>query len=411
MFEKNKIFGFDPLKGRWILLVFGIIINMCLGSVYSWSVFRRPVEEYFEVTSFASGMPYVYFLFFFAFLMPIAGRFIEKLGIKKVIIIGGILVGLGWICSSFATNILFLTITYGVIAGAGVGIAYGAPIALISKWFPEKKGFAVGLVLTGFGLSPFITAPLSGYLIRIFGVMPAFSIMGVIFLLLIIGLALPLKTPTREYFEAMESELKITNQKKLYNFETSEMLRSKDFYFLWICYTIGTLCGLTAIGISSPVAEEVIQISPAFAAILISLFAVFNGVGRPIFGLLTDKYGYKTSSVISYCMILFASFGMLFAGPNRLILYVICFGILWFNLGGWLAIAPTATAALFGTRHYPQNYGFVYTAYGIGALLGTKIVGQLRDIFGSYTNAFWVIVAFAFIGLLISLKYFKKHCV
>lgn len=408
METNTKILGLEPIKGRWFYLLFGLLINICLGSVYSWSVFRRPIEVYFEATASASGMPYMFFLFFFALLMPFAGRFIEKWGAKTIILIGGITVATGWLLSAFATNIVFLTLTYGVIGGAGVGIVYGAPIALITRWFPDKKGLAVGLVLTGFGLSPFITAPLARHLIEASGVMTTFGIMGAIFMVVIILLALPLKGAPAQWAESFEDKAGGKKNITPRDVPTKEMLHSKSFYALWICYISGTLCGLMAIGISSPVGVEIINLTPATAAVLISVFAIFNGVGRPLFGWFTDIKGYRTAAIISFSMILLASIGMLNAGESQAVLYTICFSIFWLNLGGWLAIAPTATAALFGLKYYAQNYGVMYTAYGIGALLGTILSGRIRDIFDTYSNAFWGTAVFAIIGIIVSLLFLNK---
>ncbi len=408
METRTKILGLEPIKGRWFYLIFGMIINICLGSVYSWSVFRRPIEEHLDVTAAQSGTPYMFFLFFFALLMPFAGRFIEKLGAKTVILVGGITVALGWLLSTFTTGIITLTLTYGVIAGSGVGIVYGAPIALITRWFPDKKGLAVGLVLTGFGLSPFVTAPLARHLIEAYNVMATFGILGAIFLIVIVLLALPLKGAPPQWAESFEEKAGDKKTIKPKDVLTKEMLRSKSFYALWICYIFGTLCGLMAIGISEPVGVEIIELSPAVAAGLVSLFAVFNGVGRPFFGWFTDLKGYRTASIFSFIMILLASLGMLTAGSGNTILYVICFSIFWLNLGGWLAIAPTATASLFGLKYYAQNYGIIYTAYGIGALIGTYSSGHIRDIFGQYTNAFWLTTVCAVLGIIVSLTLLNK---
>ena len=142
-----------------------------------------------------SGLPYMAFLASYAIFMCIAGGFIDKYSPSLVIIMGGFLVGSGWILSGFATNINMLTITYGFIAGGGVGIIYGVPIAVVTRWFPDRKGLAVGLTLLGFGLSPFITAPISRWLIDLYGPMHTFKILGIIFFIVITALAIPFRFP------------------------------------------------------------------------------------------------------------------------------------------------------------------------------------------------------------------------
>jgi len=156
-------------KNRWIYIPLGLIIFMCMGTIYSWSIFRKPIESAFNIGATESGLPYMVFLVFYALAMPFAGNLIDKHGPRFMTILGGLFISVGWFMSGFTTNITLLTITYGVIGGIGVGIAYGAPMAVAAKWFPKKKGLAVGLTLGGFGLSPFITAPAANWLIINYG--------------------------------------------------------------------------------------------------------------------------------------------------------------------------------------------------------------------------------------------------
>ena len=139
---------------------------MALGTVYSWSVFRLPVEVLYDVGTAQSGLPYMTALLFYSLFMFLTGRFFKDWSPRKTILTGTLLVSVGWILSAFAPNIQTLTIAYGVISGAGVGIAYGAPLTVVTRWFPEKKGIVIGLVLLGFGLSPLLTAPIARALVE-----------------------------------------------------------------------------------------------------------------------------------------------------------------------------------------------------------------------------------------------------
>jgi len=389
---------------RWIFIPLGILIFMCLGTVYSWSVFRKPVEDLLKINATQSGLPYMFFLFFYAVLMPVAGGFIDEYNPKFMTIIGGLIVSLGWFLSGFATNIIMLSITYGIIAGGGVGITYGVPIAVAAKWYPDKKGLAVGLTLLGFGLSPFVTAPLANMLVASYGVLKTFKILGIGFAVIISLLALPLKFP---------DSIKISNNNKSdnnksINIKTAEMLKKKTFYGLWGNYIIGTLIGLMAIGITTPVAVEIINLNAAKAALMVSLFSIFNGLGRPLFGWITDEFSPKIASIISYVLIIIASILMLNAGNGKMIIFTIAFSLFWLNLGGWLAIAPAATGIFFGAKNYSKNYGYVFTAYGIGAILGTLISGRIKDLLGSYIFTFYPTIVLAIIGLILTIVLLKK---
>ncbi|MGM0472332.1 MAG: L-lactate MFS transporter [Bacillota bacterium] len=388
---------------RWLYIPLGLIIFMCMGTVYSWSVFRKPIEELFQISATQSGLPYTFFLIFYAITMPIAGGFIDKHGPKIVTIVGGLMVAVGWVLSGFVSNITLLIITYGVIAGSGVGVAYGAPMAVAAKWFPDKKGLAVGLTLGGFGLSPFVTAPLANWLVSSYGVFSTFKILGIAFAIIITLLSLPLKFPPQEITNNSKE-----NTKEEVNFSTKEMLQEPTFYGLWFCFMIGTTVGLMIIGISSPVAEEIINLEASTAAFLVSFFAIFNGVGRPIFGGLTDKLNPKQATLISYSLIILASIIMLNVGAGNTVMYALAFSLFWLNLGGWLAIAPAATGRFFGSKNYSKNYGFLFTAYGVGAFIGNMLSGRLKDILGSYKYAFYPTIAIAVIGIIIALIMLKQ---
>ena len=159
------LFGMPVRTGRWAFVLAGMLMNVCLGTVYAWSVFRAPVAKLFStadapITAKQTMWPFMLFLAAFTLLMPISGRIVQRVHPAKVSLAGSLIVAAGWILSSFATNMTFLYITYGVIAGAGVGIVYGIPIAVVTKWFPDLKGLTVGLTVLGFGVSALVMAPL-----------------------------------------------------------------------------------------------------------------------------------------------------------------------------------------------------------------------------------------------------------
>lgn len=400
-----KLFGMEAAKGRWIFVVIGLLINVCLGSIYAFSVFRKPLETLWEITSSQSGYPFMVFLAVFAIAMPLAGNLIARWGPKNTAMLGGLLAGTGWIAASFSADITTLTILYGIIGGAGVGIVYGCPIAVVAKWFPQQSGLAIGSTVMGFGISALLIAPLMKAMINNpeIGILHTFLYLGIAFVVVITLLAQLLRFPPTEWAPAeVATASTIMTAIPSLNLSRRDMLKSGSFYALWATYTIGCLAGLMAIGIASPVGTEIAKLDATTTAFAVSLFAVFNGLGRPLFGAVTDKLGPKHTAMVSFAMILGVSLLMSFFGQDNALLYLFAFCVLWMCLGGWLAIAPTSTGIFFGKQHYAQNYGLVFTAYGAGAILGTLLSGSIKDITGSYLNTFPIVAGLAVLGMIIA---------
>ncbi|PLX29169.1 MAG: MFS transporter [Clostridiales bacterium] len=387
---------------RNIYVLLGFLIMICLGTVYSWSVFRLHVQEIYQIGSTESGLPYMTSLAFYALFMFLTGKILDRYSPKLVISVGGLLIALGWISAAFAPNIFIFTFFYGVVSGTGVGIAYGVPLALTSKWFPQKKGLAVGLVLVGFGLSPLVTAPIARQLIVMMGAMKTFMVLGVSFGILIPLLSFPLSYPklSGNAGDARENHA----AKDDTGVDTDEMIHSKAFKTLYINFFIGATIGLMMIGMTSSVGIGFSKLPPETVYSLLPLFAIFNGVGRPLFGWLTDRTTAARAMNYSYALIILAAVLMLFSGNGSALAFAVSFSIFWLNLGGWLAIAPGATISLFGPRHYSQNYGVVFTAYGIGAITGVLASGALLDVLNDYRMIFGLVIALCISGILFSRK-------
>lgn len=424
MGDDVKVLGMPAESGRWILVIVGTIIELCLGAVYAYSILSVPLLKTFTDPVSAGGfgltvsaiemqLPYIVSLAVFAITMPLVGRYIETMGPRKVGMIGGVVVGLGWILASFATSPVTLSVLYGFVAGAGVGIAYGCPITTTAKWFPDKRGLAVGLTVAGFGFAAYITGMIADTLTASVGIFNTFRILGIIFLILIVFLSMFLAFPPAGWCpRGWTPPVAITGAKKS-EFTRDEMIKTKTFFGLWICYTIGTLAGLMAIGVAKPAGLEVAgnagMETVAASVLMTSLilpFAFCNAGGRPLFGTLTDKLTPPRAAMLSYVLIITASL-LAYLNPTSINMYTISFSILWLCLGGWLAIAPAATASYFGTKDYARNYGLVYTAYGVGAIIGNLMAGAAKDILGGYIQVFPYVAALAALGIVLAFLLMK----
>ncbi len=391
----------------WLLIASGFLINLCLGAVYSFSIFRKPLEGLWRIGAALSGLPFMVFLAVFAAMMAVAGGLIRKWGPRKTSLLGSVLVAAGWMGAGFSPNIEALTILYGVVGGAGVGIAYGCPIAVTAAWFPHRSGFTIGLTVMGFGLSGLLIAPILAELIKTVGPPQTFFYSGTAFLVLLIALSLPLRFPSKEGAASGTGSTPIVSRETSSNLKRSQMIRTRSFYALWLAYTVGSMTGLMAVGIASPFGIEVAKLDATLSAFSISLFSVFNGVGRPLFGVITDRLGPRKGALLSFGLVSASSLVLYFFGEGNPFVYLVFFSILWLNLGGWLAMAPTITKMFFGAKYYSKNYGLVFTAYGAGAIVGTSMSGILRDITGTYLSVLPVAAILTLFGFVVTLGWLK----
>jgi MFS family permease len=424
MDDDVKVLGMPAETGRWLLVLIGTIIELCLGAVYAYSVLSVPLKKIFTDPLSAGGfgltvsaiemqLPYIVSLAMFAITMPLVGKYIEKMGPRKVGMIGGVIVGLGWILASFATSPITLALLYGFVAGVGVGVAYGCPITTSARWFPDKRGLAVGLTLLGFGFSAFVTGKVADTLTASVGIFNTFRLLGIGFLVISVVLSMFLVFPPAGWCPRGWTPPGAVAGIAKADFTREEMTKTKTFIGLWVCYTIGALAGLMAIGVAKPAGMEVAgnagMDTVAAGVLMTNLilpFAFCNAVGRPIFGSLTDKLTPPRAAILSYILIIVASL-LVYLQPASVNMYTIAFSLLWLCLGGWLAIAPAATASYFGTKDYARNYGLVFTAYGVGAIVGNLMAGAAKDMLGGYVNVFPYVAVLSVLGIIVAIVLLK----
>ncbi len=432
----GNVASHEPPGGRWMIVIVGIIIQLCLGAIYAYGAVRLDISNYFKALMAVSDpatkgpsaldmtWPFIIFLAVFAITMPLAGPYITKMGPKKVGMIGGALCGLGWLAASFASSPTMLIPLYAVIGGLGVGIAYGVPITCSAQWFPDKRGLAVGLTVLGFGFSSALISYATLYLKGAgYQIMNILQVYGIAFIIITIVASMYLRFPPAGYCPAgWTPPAPKPGAAVKVDLMRNEMTKTSSFKGLWLCYTIGALAGLTAIGIVGPVGKEVMTnagmsqaASSALVFQLILPFAILNGVGRPIFGTLTDKLTPKNAALITYVLIIVACL-LMYTNYSAVWAYIACFGLLWGCLGAWLAIAPTATANYFGMKDYAKNYGLVFTAYGVGAVIGGIVSAEIAattkvaagaTFLNAYQPFFLVVAALALLGAIVAVVLMK----
>ena len=390
-----------------MILVIAILMNICIGTGYTWSVFQNPLIDLFGWTTPQVSLAYTINFSIVPFAMIIAGRIQDKKGPRVVSMIGGIIFGIGMFLAGNVNSILGLYLTYGFLGGIGMGTVYACTVGNTIKWFPDKRGLAGGLIAMGFGLGAVIFAPIVARMILSVGALRTFNILGLAFAVALVIASTLISAPDLSWkpegFKGYTGTIHVTS----HDYNSGEMLRTIDFYLVWLMYTIGCMGGLMIIGHASPIGQEKIGLDPATAALAISFLGIANSAGRVFWGVISDRMGrYNT---LAY-MYLFSGICLLIlniASSFPLFLLGIC-GIA-LSFGGYLGIMPSVTADNFGSKNIGINYGIIFTAFGLAAFVGPRIAAVVKEATGGdYSMAFMIVAVMNGVGFILTL-YIKRR--
>ncbi len=377
--------------------IYGFILMILLGIVYSYSVIRLNLEDEQGVSAIYSGFPYMFKLLFFSVSMGFSGYLFRKLGSKKVALIGSIFVVLGFLISylsKFASNdnlIFAMTIGYGLFIGLGIGPLYMLPLRVLSSNLQKNVGLWTGVTLFGIGISPLFFSPMITYLFDYYDIFQVFLILSISY-----GVLLPFITLNLARMDQTVSTQLV---------KTKSALANKNFYIVYALFFIVMFIGLMFIGLSANLGVHNFLIEKHIMAIFIGVFSVFNGLGRPLAGTLIDKVSIFKISLFSLLSILVMIL-LCFIINDSQILFLIMMGIVYLNFGAWLSIAPISTRRLFGSENYSKNYGYMFSAYGISAFIGTWLSSYIFELIG-LNGLYTIAVILLTVGIGISLIFRK----
>jgi len=373
-------------------------MNLALGSLYAWSVFVLPLEKEFGWTRADTSWVFTIAIVSFAASFVLAGRIQDRRGPRICAAIGGTLVGLGFVLSSWTASLWYLYVIFGVVVGIGNGFGYATPMPVASKWFPDKRGLVVGLMVGGYGGGSAIFGPVATALIDSVGWRATFQILGALFFAMgMVGTWL-LRNPPAGYqppgWKPVQSGAGA--QRSTREYSTADMLRTPTFYALWVAYCLGATAGLMTISQLVPFAREA-GLGAAAATFAITIGAVGNAGGRILSGWLSDALGRLTTLRV---MVMLSALAMptLFAWREQVVLFYLLVAAVYWCYGTQLSVFPSTTADFYGTRNLGMNYGLLFTAWGTAGILGPMIAAQVFDAFGDYRYAFYTAGALALIA-------------
>jgi OFA family oxalate/formate antiporter-like MFS transporter len=389
------------VPNRWRIAAAGVAMQVALGAVYAWSVFRKPLSEHFDTSVASVNLIFSLAILALGFSAYFGGRWMGNVGPRKVGIAAGLLYGAGIILAGFSSSsIVLLYLTYGLIAGAGIGLGYIVPVATLIKWFPDKRGFITGIAVAGFGAGALVTAPVAEWLVEEVGLFETFWVLGVVYLLVVTGAASTLSNPPEGWKPAdWEPETETRSDRSGIDYDVSGALRTWQWWALWSLLFLNVTAGISIISEASPIAQEVTGVGAATAAGLVSIISIANGAGRFVWAWFSDLIGRRW--VFLTMFLLQAALFAIMPSVGTYALFAVLAFVVISCYGGGFGTMPAFAADYFGSKHVGMVYGAMLTAWGIAGVVGPQLISYIKDSTGEYTNAFYIIAGIMLLSAII----------
>src|SRR6266498_2275925 len=390
-------------SNRWLIAVAGVVMQLALGAVYAWSVFRIPLTKNYGWTVSQVTLAFELAILMLGFAAFAGGLWMKRSGPRRVAAVGGLCYGLGLVLAGQVGGRLgLLYLFYGVLGGIGLGLSYIVPVATLIKWFPDKRGMITGLAVAGFGAGALITAPVAQRLISWLGVSQTFTILGTIYFIAVSGSALFMRNPPDDYRPAgWQPPLSQQQQGSGKDYTLREALNTWQWYGLWAILFLNTSAGISIISQAAPMAQETSHASAVAAAGLVGIISIANGAGRFLWAWFSDFIG--RSRVFQVMFLAQAIVFFLLSRVHSFVGLAILAFIVLLCYGGGFGTMPAFAADFFGSRNVGSIYGLMLTAWGFAGVFGPMLIARIHQSSGSYSSALTMIAVVTLVAAVLPL--------
>ena len=378
-------------NNRWVIAIAGVFLQIALGAVYAWSVFRVPLVKQFGWSISEVTLTFTISIFVLGIAAFFGGLWLNRKGPRIVALTGGTLYGLGVFLASFSAHKLWwLYLSYGLIGGIGLGFGYIVPVAVLVKWFPDRRGLITGIAVGGFGAGALVTAPLATRLIQTVGVLITFAYLGIAYLVVTVIAGFFMQNPPDGWrpggWTPTASE---TSQRAGHDYTLSEALKTWQWYALWLLLFLNTCAGISIISQEAPIFQELTGVSAVVAGGMVGVASLGNAVGRVLWAWVSDLITRRATFFVMFLVQVLLFWFLPNIGAATL-MTIVTFVVLM-CYGGGFGTMPAFTADYFGPKNVGPIYGLMLTAWGFASAFGPLFIAHIRETTGSYSGALRVI--------------------
>jgi len=377
-------------NNRWVIAIAGVFFQIALGAVYAWSVFRVPLAKQFGWSISEVTLTFTISIFVLGISAFFGGLWLNRKGPRIVALTGGVLYGLGVFLASFSHNLWWLYLSYGFIGGIGLGLGYIVPVAVLVKWFPDRRGLITGIAVGGFGAGALITAPVATRLIQSVGVLSTFAYLGIGYLIVTVIAGSFMQNPPDGWKpEGWSPTATETAQRAGHDFKLGEALRTWQWYALWLLLFLNTCAGISVISQEAPIFQELTRVTAVVAGGMVGVASLGNAVGRVFWAWASDLITRRATFFVMFLLQVLL-FWFLPNVASASLMTMVTFVVLM-CYGGGFGTMPAFAADYFGPKNVGPIYGLMLTAWGFASAFGPLFIAHMRETTGSYSGALRVI--------------------